>query len=153
MKCETPARVSDSSREPAPIQKPSAIERTPGTRSEMTRSPVLSSVSWCFDTPRDGTAGVFPIQAVYRTSGRLLGESSRAKGRAYARPFPLSYVLKRPSYSTPYDGLADAFVTDPAVTTSASPQSVAGDGALLTSPLYETVQRYVPPPYVPADPM
>src|SRR6187401_3393101 len=54
MKCETPARVSDSSLEPAPIQNPSAIERTPGTRSEMTRSPVLSSVSWCFDTPRDG---------------------------------------------------------------------------------------------------
>ena len=39
MKCETPARASGSSREPAPIQKPSATERTPGTRSEMTRSP------------------------------------------------------------------------------------------------------------------
>src|SRR5262245_25361331 len=54
MKCETPARESVSSREPAPIQKPRATERTPGTRSEMTRSPLRSSVSWCFDTPRDG---------------------------------------------------------------------------------------------------
>ena len=54
MKCDTPPRDSGSSREPAPIQKPSATERTPGTRSEMTRSPVASSVSWCFDTPRDG---------------------------------------------------------------------------------------------------
>ncbi len=53
MKCDTPARASVSSREPAPIQNPSATERTPGTRSEMTRSPVASSVSWCFDTPRD----------------------------------------------------------------------------------------------------
>ena len=53
MKCETPARASGSSREPAPIQKPSATDRTPGTRSEMTRSPVESSVSWCFVTPAD----------------------------------------------------------------------------------------------------
>ena len=44
MKCETPARASGSSREPAPIQNPSATERTPGTRSEMTRSPVASSL-------------------------------------------------------------------------------------------------------------
>ena len=51
MKCETPARAFVSSREPAPIQKPSATERTPGTRSEITRSPVESSVSWCFATP------------------------------------------------------------------------------------------------------
>ena len=54
MKCETPARASGSSREPAPIQNPSATERTPGTRSEMTRSPSSSSVRRCFDTPRDG---------------------------------------------------------------------------------------------------
>ena len=47
MKCETPARRSGSSREPAPTQKPSATERTPGTRSEITRSPVASSLSSC----------------------------------------------------------------------------------------------------------
>ena len=52
MKWDTPARASGSSREPAPTQNPSATERTPGTRSEMTRSPVESSVSSCFDTPR-----------------------------------------------------------------------------------------------------
>jgi hypothetical protein len=43
MKCETPALASVSSREPAPIQKPMATERTLGTRSEMTRSPESSS--------------------------------------------------------------------------------------------------------------
>src|SRR5258705_7004690 len=43
MKCETPALASVSSREPAPIQKPMATERTLGIRSEMTRSPESSS--------------------------------------------------------------------------------------------------------------
>src|SRR5438034_3950673 len=43
MKCDTPAFASVSSREPAPIQKPIATERTLGTRSEMTRSPESSS--------------------------------------------------------------------------------------------------------------
>src|SRR5437667_6108281 len=43
MKCETPAFASVSSREPAPIQNPIATERTPGTRSEITRSPESSS--------------------------------------------------------------------------------------------------------------
>ena len=42
MKCETPARASVSSREPVPIQKPSDTERTLGTCSEITRSPVRS---------------------------------------------------------------------------------------------------------------
>ena len=45
MKCDTPARASVSSREPVPIQKPSETERTLGTRSEMTRSPVGSCES------------------------------------------------------------------------------------------------------------
>ncbi len=43
MKCETPAFASDSSREPAPIQKPSDTERTLETRSVISRSPVSSS--------------------------------------------------------------------------------------------------------------
>src|SRR6266516_1622506 len=44
MKCETPALPSVSSREPAPIQKPSATERTLGIRSERTYfcTPALS---------------------------------------------------------------------------------------------------------------
>src|SRR6478736_3694195 len=50
MKCETPALASVSSREPAPIQKPSATERTPGTRSEITRSPESSSERMYFCT-------------------------------------------------------------------------------------------------------
>src|SRR5439155_700898 len=43
MKWEAPALASVSSREPAPIQKPIATERTLGTRSEITRSPESSS--------------------------------------------------------------------------------------------------------------
>src|SRR3954468_5175003 len=50
MKCETPAFASVSSREPAPIQKPIATERTLGTRSEMTRSPESSSERTYFCT-------------------------------------------------------------------------------------------------------
>jgi hypothetical protein len=52
MKWETPARSSRSSREPAPIQKPIATERTLGTRSEMTRSPESSSERTYFCTGR-----------------------------------------------------------------------------------------------------
>src|SRR6266540_7518654 len=51
MKCETPAFASVSSREPAPTQKPSATERIPGTRSEMTRSPESSSDRTYFCIP------------------------------------------------------------------------------------------------------
>src|SRR5207302_3287530 len=43
MKWETPARASGSSRDPAPIQKPSATERTLVTRSVISRSPESSS--------------------------------------------------------------------------------------------------------------
>jgi hypothetical protein len=50
MKCETPARSARSSREPTSIQKPSATERTLATRSEMTRSPLSSSLSTTFCT-------------------------------------------------------------------------------------------------------
>jgi hypothetical protein len=50
MKCETPARSSRSSREPAPIQNPSETERTLGTFSEITRSPESSSVKTYFCT-------------------------------------------------------------------------------------------------------
>lgn len=52
MKWETPALASVSSREPAPIQKPSATDRTDGTRSEMTRSPESSSERTYFCTDR-----------------------------------------------------------------------------------------------------
>ena len=64
MKCETPAFASVSSREPAPIQNPSATDRTPGTRSEMTRSPESSSERTYFCT------GL--IIAVSRESGHEL---------------------------------------------------------------------------------
>ena len=47
MKCETPARAFVSSREPVPIQKPNETERTLGTCSVITRSPVGSvESSW-----------------------------------------------------------------------------------------------------------
>ena len=57
MKCETPALASVSSREPAPIQKPMATERTLGTRSEMTRSPESSSERTYFCTTALSLAG------------------------------------------------------------------------------------------------
>src|SRR5436309_2128024 len=50
MKWDTPAFASVSSREPAPIQKPIATDRTLGTRSEITRSPVSSSEKTYFWT-------------------------------------------------------------------------------------------------------
>src|SRR5438552_399201 len=52
-KCETPASATVSSREPVRIQKPRATERTVSIRSETTRSPDSSSVSWC----ASGTSG------------------------------------------------------------------------------------------------
>ena len=52
MKCETPARSSFSSRDPAPIQKPSDTDRTLGTFSEMTLSPESSSERTYFCTGR-----------------------------------------------------------------------------------------------------
>ena len=42
MKWEMPARASVSSREPVPIQKPNETDRTLGTCSLITRSPVGS---------------------------------------------------------------------------------------------------------------
>src|SRR2546421_12181096 len=53
MKCETPARSAFSSRDPAPIQKPIATERTWSSRSEMTRSPESSSLRTYFCTGLD----------------------------------------------------------------------------------------------------
>lgn len=44
MKWEMPAFLTVSSREPLPIQKPTATERTPARRSEATRKPDGSSV-------------------------------------------------------------------------------------------------------------
>ena len=43
MKCVTPAFESASSRDPAPIQKPSDTDRKLATRSVISRSPVSSS--------------------------------------------------------------------------------------------------------------
>src|SRR5712691_754519 len=57
MKWEIPALASVSSREPAPIQKPSATERTLGIRSEMTRSPESSSERTYSCTPALSLAG------------------------------------------------------------------------------------------------
>src|SRR5437870_11433516 len=57
MKCEIPALESVSSREPAPIQKPRATERTLGMRSEITRSPESSSERTYFCTRSLSLAG------------------------------------------------------------------------------------------------
>ena len=52
MKCEMPATGAGSSREPTPTQAPIATERTPGIRSDATRSPEGSVVSSCSHTRR-----------------------------------------------------------------------------------------------------
>src|SRR3989454_10195923 len=57
MKCEIPALESVSSREPAPIQKPRATDRTLGMRSEITRSPESSSERTYFCTRSLSLAG------------------------------------------------------------------------------------------------
>src|ERR687893_185754 len=44
-KCEMPPCSGDSLREPVPIQRPSAIDRTDGIRSDTTRTPESSRVS------------------------------------------------------------------------------------------------------------
>jgi hypothetical protein len=71
MKWETPALASVSSREPAPIQKPSATERTLGIRSEMTRSPESSSERTYFCTAALSLPGPFarlPVSAARRSA-------------------------------------------------------------------------------------
>src|SRR3954470_8858916 len=63
MKCEAPALASVSSREPAPIQKPRATERTFGIRSEMTRSAESSAERTYFCPPalsRPGATAACP---------------------------------------------------------------------------------------------
>ena len=52
MKCVTPAFEGVSSRAPAPIQNPSATERTLGIRSVMMRWPESSSLNTYFCTRR-----------------------------------------------------------------------------------------------------
>ena len=66
MKCEMPALASVSSREPAPIQKPSATERTLGICSEMTRSPESSSERTYFCTSALSLAG--PVDRLSRSA-------------------------------------------------------------------------------------
>src|SRR5690242_7229445 len=72
MKWETPAFASVSSREPAPIQNPRATERTPGTRSEMTRSPESSSERTYFCTPALSSRGAMEVWAPGRVN--LMGD-------------------------------------------------------------------------------
>src|SRR4029078_7890724 len=66
MKCDAPALASVSSREPAPIQKPIATERTLGIRSEITRSPESSSERTYFCTAAVSVAGQRPRLAESR---------------------------------------------------------------------------------------
>ena len=75
MKCETPAFVSGSSREPAPIQKPSDTDRTLATRSVIRRSPESSS---------ERTYSCTWI--VSRSRGILRGSLDGSSGEPRARP-------------------------------------------------------------------
>src|ERR1044072_3584657 len=94
MKCERPAFASVSSREPAPIQKPSATERTCASRSEMTRSPESSSVSTYFCCTRGIVlaAGRYPRRA---GAGHVVLRSGARGSRVAARPPQLGDVERR----------------------------------------------------------
>src|SRR6476646_6415864 len=77
MKCETPALASVSSREPEPIQNPSATERPLGTRSEITRSPVASSETTYFWTCTAAPLSWRSLVAAYRFLTAWLFDSPR----------------------------------------------------------------------------
>ena len=64
MKCDAPAFALRSSREPAPIQKPIATERTPLTRSVTTRMPESSS-----ERSYRCTGGSYPRPAEHHSPG------------------------------------------------------------------------------------
>src|SRR5438552_317127 len=81
MKCETPARSSRSSREPAAIQKPIATERTLATRSEITRSPESSSESTYFCTSANPSRGrALPLRREAKLVARPLRLVERRVG-------------------------------------------------------------------------
>src|SRR5919204_5763525 len=82
MKCDTPAFVSVSSREPAPIQNPMATERTPGSRSEITRSPESSSERTYFCTgPLSQGRHELPVRREQRVHELVdLGEGEVGRG-------------------------------------------------------------------------
>src|SRR5213082_837644 len=103
MKWETPARSLRSSREPTSIQKPSATERTLATRSEMTRSPVSSSLRTTFCTVplrRRLSRHLRSLPcSVEPTHGPMVGERRRAAAlracyEAENRAVPLRVVLR-----------------------------------------------------------
>src|SRR5213076_1403096 len=80
-KWETPAFASVSSREPVPIQKPIATERTCESRSEMTRSPESSSVR----TYRC-TLGWYSGGSLGSLRGGVRGNGRRCPGEPAGRP-------------------------------------------------------------------
>src|SRR5216683_4250701 len=84
MKWVTPASSCCSSRDPAPIQNPTAAERTWPSGSEITRSPESSSVSLQFCT-----VGILGVAA----SNRLLQTSS---GPARHRVHACNRLLRAP---------------------------------------------------------
>src|SRR5437667_7164398 len=83
MECETPARSGRSSREPAPIQKPSATERTEATRSEITRSPESSSVRTYFCT-EDSLRRRAPLSSLWGGEEPLLPPTLDVVARPFA---------------------------------------------------------------------
>ena len=83
MKCVTPAWAGVSSREPAPIQKPSATERTWSSFSVIRRSPESSSVRTYFCTAAD-------------RSGAFLRRREHLQRRASAVTVPARPQASRP---------------------------------------------------------
>src|SRR5258708_5548290 len=83
---EIPASLLRSSTEPVAIQKPSATERTPGTRSVTTRTPESSVVMRCSgcDTRGSASIAVTPVARASRATAAAVGALA-----AVARPSPM----------------------------------------------------------------
>src|SRR5438270_12664244 len=79
-RCEMPAWLSSSTTDPAAIQKPSATERTPGTRSVTTRTPLSSVAIRCSSLNRRSTL----VAAVARAARAALAVAARSPLRALA---------------------------------------------------------------------
>src|SRR5579862_8163788 len=84
-RCDMPAWASLSAAEPVAIQKPSATERTAGTRSVTTRTPLSSVVMTCASL----NCG--------RGSARAVARATRAAGAAVAGPPVAAAAVARTS--------------------------------------------------------
>src|SRR5205823_1748347 len=96
-KCEIPACSGASLRDPTPTQKPSAIERTPGTTSVTTRTPESSSDTRCASVtamPLPAVASVVaPRRPVSATVTPAIARTAASAVSATSRPATAATAL------------------------------------------------------------